>query len=192
MSTDVLSVSQGDLLQNFIQLKALIDVNHATFGIADQGKHPFIQFPNVPVVAGATPAATGPTECALYSNNAAGAQNLYFRPAGQAAGVVANDIILGGTVGAGLVSIKLPNGLIFKWGKDHADGGQHFAFATPFPNGIYTMQVSTYHTTGAHRDINSFIDLNGYTAAGFDVYGAVRNDFEHHRDTEFTWLAIGY
>ena len=44
--TDQLSVSQADILNNFMAIKTLIDVNHVDFsGGANQGKHFFIEFP---------------------------------------------------------------------------------------------------------------------------------------------------
>lgn len=57
---DELKDSQADILENFTQIKNLIDVNHETFGSANEGKHKFVQFPE-----GAAP-ATAVDEGALY------------------------------------------------------------------------------------------------------------------------------
>ena len=43
--TDKLRNSQSDLLGNFAAIKTLVDINHVTFDVADQGKHKFVTFP---------------------------------------------------------------------------------------------------------------------------------------------------
>ena len=43
--TDQLSVSQGDLLNNFASIYTLIGVNHVQFDASGQGKHFFAEFP---------------------------------------------------------------------------------------------------------------------------------------------------
>jgi hypothetical protein len=43
--SDKLRNSQSDLLANFAAIKTLVDINHVTFDVADQGKHKFITFP---------------------------------------------------------------------------------------------------------------------------------------------------
>lgn len=60
--TDQLSKSQSDILNNFAEIKTLVDVNHVTFGSPDQGKHKFITMP----VQGSSPATLG-GEVALFS-----------------------------------------------------------------------------------------------------------------------------
>lgn len=42
---DQLKDSQADLLANFQAIKALIDINHDTFGSPTEGKHKFVSFP---------------------------------------------------------------------------------------------------------------------------------------------------
>jgi hypothetical protein len=50
---DLLSQSQSDLLNNFMALQTLIDINHVDFASGDQGKHKWVTFP----VQGAIPPA---------------------------------------------------------------------------------------------------------------------------------------
>jgi hypothetical protein len=40
--TDQISVSQGQILDNFEAISTLIDVNHVGFNLGDQGKHTFV------------------------------------------------------------------------------------------------------------------------------------------------------
>lgn len=42
---DELSQSQGDILDNFVAIQQLIDLNHVSFGAVGQGKHKFVSFP---------------------------------------------------------------------------------------------------------------------------------------------------
>ena len=49
-ATDQLSQSQSDILNNFIALQTLIDVNHVDFASADQGKHKMLELVNQAVV----------------------------------------------------------------------------------------------------------------------------------------------
>lgn len=44
-ATDIKSQSQSDIQGNFQAIKTLIDINHVTFGSADQGKHNKVSFP---------------------------------------------------------------------------------------------------------------------------------------------------
>ena len=40
-----LNTSQADILANFAAIKTLVDINHVTFDIPDQGKHKHVSFP---------------------------------------------------------------------------------------------------------------------------------------------------
>lgn len=118
-AADYMSVSQGDLQGNFLALKTAIDVNHETFGSANEGKHSMVSFPQktVSAVPPVFPLATSATELGLYAAAAGGATHLFFRPVSQTAGVATNDINLTNTSGNTIPGwYKLPNGLIMKWG----------------------------------------------------------------------------
>jgi hypothetical protein len=45
-ATDLISVSQNDLLQNFQAVDAAWNINHDDFNSATQGKHKFVEMPN--------------------------------------------------------------------------------------------------------------------------------------------------
>jgi len=42
---DQLKDSQSDILDNFAEIQTLVEVNHETFGIPDQGKHKWVALP---------------------------------------------------------------------------------------------------------------------------------------------------
>lgn len=86
-STDTISSSQSILKDNFTAIKQLIDVNHVTFGLTDQGKHNFLEIPYSTVTPGSIPPATSSTEYALYSTSS----GVFLRPPSQAAGTVTSD-----------------------------------------------------------------------------------------------------
>ncbi len=54
---DQLKNSQAELLENFAQIKTLIDINHETFGSANEGKHRFINLTNQTAVGDVASAA---------------------------------------------------------------------------------------------------------------------------------------
>jgi hypothetical protein len=106
---DQISVSQGQILANFSALKTLIDVNHITFDIPDQGKHKLVTFPD-----NAGPHATGATEINL--NNEVDATSTYqeiyiTRDRG---GAENYPFTAGLNVESGYTI--LPSGLLLKWG----------------------------------------------------------------------------
>lgn len=45
LANQPLNTSQADILANFAAIKTLIDINHVTFDVPDQGKHKFVSFP---------------------------------------------------------------------------------------------------------------------------------------------------
>ncbi len=44
-STDKISISQGDILNDYVELNTYLPVNHVAFGDPNEGKHKFAQFP---------------------------------------------------------------------------------------------------------------------------------------------------
>src|SRR5271156_6351075 len=126
--TDLLSKSQGDLLNNFAALKTLIDVNHVDFNSADQGKHMWVTLPS----QGATPPAGSgfaPTELGLYNAvyTTTTQQELFINKTNQATVVQVplsastlstNSAPAQGTQGWSY----LPSGIIIKWGNTMGTG----------------------------------------------------------------------
>lgn len=137
-AADYLSVSQGDLQDNFLELNTAWNTNHVPFNVGDEGKHWFIHFPNQAVGA-----ATNATEVGLFAVGGA----LYFRPANHAAGAVtATDKLLMGsytnvgyTMSSGIKTTwwTIPQVTDAAWYNVPVGGG-YPVFTT-----IYTVQVTT-------------------------------------------------
>lgn len=108
VAADKLAQSQDDILNNFVGIKTLVDVNHVTFDAADQGKHNFIQFP----VQNPVP-TTGAGEVGFYSQTSAitGQPELVFSH--QSAGTT-YEFTSSVKNAAGYT--MLPSGIILKWG----------------------------------------------------------------------------
>lgn len=109
--TDRLKDSQPDILANFQAIGTFVAVNHIGFNTgANEGKHNYIQFPNVQAVD----VPTGAGEVALYSKTGiTGVPALFFR--GESNSAVdtsgfteALKAIIGWT--------RLPSGILLKWG----------------------------------------------------------------------------
>lgn len=195
-AADQMSISQGDLQNNFLALKALVDVNHETFGSANEGKHAVVAFPEqVPsVVPPIFPPATTATELAMYAKADGGATHLFLRPTGKAAGDDADDINISEFIftpmGVGTSSITFPNGLTMKWGSGNGTGTVNVAYAVAF-TGIYTLQVTT-KTVGGVSDNKAFAQIKSYDAAGFEIYCCRRDELHDPRNTDYTWFAVGW
>jgi len=124
-ATDTISSSQSVLKDNFTAIKAIIDVNHVTFGLSDQGKHNLVTIPQVTVTPGSIPAAVSATEWAFY--NASG--DLFLRT-NKAAGTVTGDINITGGTKATLGWCYLPCGVIMKWGTGSVTASNSGAYGT--------------------------------------------------------------
>lgn len=182
---DQISVSQADLLNNFVALQTLIDVNHVDFASADQGKHKWVSFPQ----QGANP-STLATEVALFSKVSAlsAVPELFFRNANNGAVYEftssQNDI-------AGFT--RFPSGILIKWGYSSADGQEITVYPVganiPVFANVYSAQVSLFNndTLG---DTNSFIQLNSFSNTQMNLYGSERTT-NTPKIVPFHYLVIG-
>ena len=166
---DYMSVSQADLQNNFLSIKALIDVNHETFGSAYEGKHTVVSFPEqvTSVVPPVFPPATAATELAMYAKADAGATHLFLRPTGQAAGIDVNDLNLTKALLTVTGWCRLPCGIIMKWGTSAAvhgtGGGKTIQLAiapAPVINTILTVML-----TPTDSDNQSIVTYSGFDVA---------------------------
>jgi len=193
-STDRLPISQPDLLQNFKEIQIFIEVNHETFGAtAGEGKHKFVTLPQG-TVGGAFPLVTSATEMGIYCKTNGTNPALYVRKPSQTVGVVTNDIDFT-TVGAADPGwLKLPSGIIMKWGLTTATGVTTITYPVgagipAFATAVYSVQLTPYGTDAANMNID--IRLRGYAnILNFDVVATRR--YQNNLDTcQFTYLAIG-
>lgn len=184
-STDTVSTSQSDLLGNFQAIKTLIDVNHATFGSATEGKHPIVHFPMLTVTAGSVPAATTTTEYALYSTTA----GLWVRPPDKTAGTVKSDINFTESSKASVGWGRLACGVIIEWGTGslaHNSASQAVAFPQTLTT-CYCVQLSVSNlASGDSRDA-----IIAATSAGTTGFTATRKSDYKDSVIGFYWFAIG-
>jgi len=179
LATDALNDSQGDIQANFQAIKTLIDVNHATFGDPNQGKHNFVTMPEQAASPG-----TALDEMALYTKDVAGTTQLFLQreniaPAGADIDITSfsHTLANGGT--------NLPSGVVLKWGQGATIANvQSVTFTTAFPNALLSIQVTPAISAGSatyYGDIN----VTAYSTTAFSVYseGAAQN---------YCWFAIGY
>lgn len=190
MAADQMSISQGDLQNNFLALKALVDVNHETFGSAYEGKHSIVSFPQQApsVVPPIFPPATAATELAMYAKADGGATHLFLRPTNQLPGIDTNDINITKSGKANNGWCILPSGIKIAWGIISVPGG---STGTPGTNTltltnptiagfpgfsfVYNAQVTAIHSAGMDKYVWAY-DLQ------FDSVG-VKNPNSHAVDT---------
>lgn len=144
-STDLLSQSQDDILNNFQEIKTFLEINHEDFNAAGQGKHIHVTFP----IQAAAP-STAANEVALYSkDDALGDPALYYRPESDGTEVeitAAKKDATGYTI--------LPSGIKIKWGTGTV--------------GANAASTATYDATSAFTSVyNASVTLNG-TIGGMD------------------------
>ena len=196
-STDFLSVSQGDILNNFTALSTYLNVNHVDFNGADQGKHKWVTFP---VQSGNPPIVFNAGELAVYSflSPVTGVNELYINKTNQVT-VVQN------TITASILSTSsapannssgwsyLPSGILIKWGNGNANGNTAITFPVaatiPVFNQVFSVQLTTYANSAA--DTNTFVRLSAFTTLGFNCYGSSRASVAAAAGS-FQYLAIGY
>lgn len=196
-ATDLLSQSQSDIQSNFAALKVLIDINHETFGNAQEGKHKYVE---LPVQTPSPPIAFAAGEVALYSFlNATTTKNeLYINKTNQATvvQVPATASILSTNSNPGLNVAGwtyLPSGILMKWGSGSANGNTAFTFPVaatiPVFTNVMSMQLCTAYSNIADGD--GFVRLSTFTNLGFTAFGSARTTVTT-KAVMFQYLAIGY
>lgn len=184
--TDQISVSQADILNNFIALSTFLNINHVDFASADQGKHKFVSFP----VQAVAPVTTG-TEVALYSKTSAlsGLPELFFREASSG-----NEYEFT-TFGIGPDGyVRTPAGVLIKWGNASANGAAAITFPVgptiPVFTSVYSAQVSVNTIGGGNTDPDRFVTVNAISTTQLTVFGSARST-TGAAATNFTYLVIG-
>jgi len=196
-ATDLLAVSQGDILNNFSAISTYLNVNHVDFNGADQGKHKWVTFPvqsmNPPVVFNAG-------EIGVYSflSPVTGVNELYINKTNQVT-VVQNTItasVLSTTSAPANNSSGwsyLPSGIIIKWGNGNANGNTAITFPVaaniPVFTEVFSVQLTTFVNSAV--DTNTFVRLSAFTNVGFNCYGSSRTA-TGAAACSFQYLAIGY
>lgn len=105
---DILSDSQDEILQNFQQINTVFGINHSTFETANQGKHNEVTLPE-----NAAPTNTLINEANIYSRQSAftGNTELVWQRENNGTRIEWTSF-----VGANNGWMRLPSGILVKWG----------------------------------------------------------------------------
>lgn len=181
--TDLISVSQDDILQNFQAIDAAWNINHEDFNAALQGKHKFVEMPN----QGADPAGAA-TEFTIFSKVSAGGQSeIFYKRDAEASSYQLTGInpsVSGSPAFAGYTF--LPGAILIQWvrcsvsntGSRGKQDGASITFPTTFSSTPYTVQLSVERngTTTASGVVNA----TSITSSGFTLrVGTNDNDAIH-------------
>lgn len=185
-ATDRIKDSQSDILGNFAAIKTLVDINHVTFDIADQGKHKWVSMP----VQAASP-ATLPGEMALYTKTSTYTTEpeIYLRRQTTGTEVEFSSGLL-----ANQGWCYLPSGILLKWGNGIANGLTTITFPAAATIPPFTVIYNIIVCTGYNSvpDGDGFVRLNNFAApwTQFTVYGSQRTAVVDQA-VGFRYLAIG-
>jgi len=193
-ATDKLSISQGNILNNFTILGAIAgNSNASSASINATSGFNWLYLP----ASGATPpagAAFPAGDVGMYSfiNTATGFKELYLNKT-MTAGITqipATAARMGGT-NAGNGWTYLPSGLKMAWGRSTTGGSDHvtITYATELTNfpGFTTVNAFPQLTriSGAGASTN-FVTLTAYNQTTFQVYASAGST-----EVQFCWFVIG-
>jgi hypothetical protein len=164
-ATDIISVSQSQLLENFAQINTVVGINHQTFGATGEGKHKFLQMPE----QGSAP-ATAVDEAGLYA--AVGATStvaeLVFRRENNGAAIAFTEHVAGASGWT-----MLPSGIMLQWGSGSVAGTSTLNFPRTFPTACYNVQLTS--TSGGTEQNFLNIVTGSLTTTGFSAKSYTRS-----------------
>ncbi len=154
-ATDLISVSQGQILANFSQLNTQFGIDHVAFNPGSgngDGHHKQATFD-----ASVTPAAPTGTQSVLYPKTVGGLIQLFFQNATATTQLTGLSSVIGNPG-----YVFLPGGLIMKWGFS-AVTGSPVAFSPVFPTAAFAMVVTGTSTLYTGGFVVSALGPGGYT-----------------------------
>jgi hypothetical protein len=151
--TDQIKNSQSQILSNFQGIKTLIDVDHVTFDLANQGKHNHVTMP----VQSAHPVSPGNGAIYFKLSPSSGVNETYVRvtrPGATQTTVAFTSSVLSTTVPVNDMEgwTYLPSGIYLQWGNTAPFNGIITAFlnpAFPTPNKLFTVLPTPYSPISA-------------------------------------------
>jgi hypothetical protein len=204
-ATDALSISQGNILNNFTILGAIAgNSNSSSASINSNSGFNWIFLPSQGTAPGDTPpsAAAFPAgTIGLYSaiNPVTGQNDLYINKTNQTTVVqvaAASSVLSTTSAPLALSSgwTYLPSGILLKWGSNiSANGSTTIAFPAasniPAFNTCFTVFLTIQNSSGG--DSNTAVRLVSVAPTTFDVYGSLRITLGATPIT-FSYVAIGY
>lgn len=200
-ATDKLSVSQGNILNNFTILGAIAgNASASSDSINSTAGFNWILL----ATQGATPpagSAFAPGVVGLYSaNNPTTSKNeLYINKTNQATvtQIPATASVLSVTSAPASNTggwTYLPSGLLMKFGNGSANGNTAFTFAALNPGApaftqVLSMVLCTAYSNASDGD--GFVRLSSFNNLGFNAFGSARTTVTT-KVVLFQYLAIGY
>ena len=199
---DRINISQDDLLVNFNSIKRLVDENHVTFDIADEGKHKFVQIPDQ-----TNSPSTIDEEGALYIKSTTetdGNSALFFKRESDGTeiqfsyGRTRDNTSFGRRAGWA----RLPSGLLLKWGFAFFDADdvnpttRRVLFPSFAPVFTSVLNIQLTPSLNVNNDFNdtlsNFVSIinSSITVDRFDITVASLNTATIQNQTVF-YSAIG-
>lgn len=200
-ATDQLSISQGNILNNFTILGAIAgNANPSSDSINSTAGFNWILLPSqgaIPPAGSAFPAGT----VALYSatNSTTSKNELYINKTNQATvtqiPVTASSLSITSAPALNTGGwTYLPSGMLLKFGNGSANGNTAFTFAALNPGSPAFTQVLSIVLCTAYSnasDGDGFARLSSFTNLGFNAFGSARTTVTT-KAVLFQYLAIGY
>lgn len=190
LATDLISVSQGDIKNNFTALSTSYNVNHIDFNVTGSGKHKFVEMPVRTVIPPGLVTAEGTIYTKLPSGNLQLTQ-LFYSPDNST-----NEYVLTRTINSVPQFANFGNttagwtfaagGIIIKYGI-FANITQNFqtkAYPVAFPTGTIVLAL-TVNSSDTNTDAGAI--YKSPTANGADIR---LTDSSSTRDVAY--IAIGY
>ncbi len=167
LGSDFISVSQGDILNNFQALGTAFPVNHNNFNVAGAGKHKFVEFPNQ-----AGDPATAAAETTIYAKDISGSSRMFLREEGNGSVVaMSGQTPIRSINGSTFLPGDSTRAVILKWGTQlvsNAGINKTVTYASAFPNACFNVTLSIVDPNATSRNV---VVLSGSTAnlANFQV-----------------------
>ncbi|CAB4127790.1 hypothetical protein UFOVP97_40 [uncultured Caudovirales phage] len=184
-ANDIISQSQPQLLANFQEINTLIEVNHATFGTPNEGKHNIVTLP-----VNAAPTPTLINEGSIYSKTSTFTGNTELAWQRQNNGTV---IEWTGLLAANAGWTRLPSGILLKWAFPAITGlNQPIVFPTSVNIPVFTniFQVFTTCQVISGARITSNVIGGTVTTLGFNV-DVINTNTGAGLTATVSYLAIG-
>jgi hypothetical protein len=178
-ASDVISISQADIQENFSQLDTVIKVDHEELGSADQGKHKYSTYP----VQGSDP-TTDSNSVALFCKNNGSANTLHLKPLDNGTAIDIGSYSDNGSKG----HTVLPSGIIINWGKFTMNAGVGSTSITL--SKAFTSIFSV--TYGAYMNNSNGADVKNSTLSSYSGTSSI--NFSRYRSADsvtFNFIAIG-
>jgi hypothetical protein len=160
-ATDLISVSQNDILQNFQSIDTAWNVNHEDFNASGAGKHKFVEYTN----QSSDPAGAA-SEFTLFSKVSGGGQSeIFYKRNAEGTSYQLTGI---NPSGAASGYTFLPGAMLMQWdfltGASKNDGAA-IVFPTAFGATPYTLQL-----TASRNGISvNVLNATSVTSTGFTL-----------------------